>query len=179
MRIAVYPGSFDPVTNGHLDIICRASRVFDRVIVAVGRQASKKPLFSTEERVAMLRKVTEDLPNVEVDSFDGLLVQYVKSRGANIVVRGLRAISDFDYEFQMTLTIKKLDDEIETLFMMTSSEYSFLSSSIVKEVASYGGCIRDMVPEVVEKKLWDRYRVSQNTSLGGRNNGHLRSAGPV
>ncbi|MDK2882182.1 MAG: pantetheine-phosphate adenylyltransferase [Bacillota bacterium] len=159
MPIAIYPGSFDPVTNGHLDIISRAARIFDRVIVAVGRQASKKPLFTTEERVEMLRAVTADLPNVEVDSFDGLLVRYVRRRGANIVVRGLRAISDFDYEFQMTLTTKKLDDGIETLFMMTSSEYSFLSSSIVKEVASYGGCIRGMVPEIVEAKLREKYRV--------------------
>ncbi|MDI3522166.1 MAG: pantetheine-phosphate adenylyltransferase [Bacillota bacterium] len=159
MSIAVYPGSFDPVTNGHLDIISRAARIFERVIVAVGRQANKKPLFSTEERVEMLKAVTEDLPNVEVDSFDGLLVQYVRRRGANIVVRGLRAISDFDYEFQMTLTTKKLDENVETLFMMTSSEYSFLSSSIVKEVASYGGCVRDMVPPVVEKRLRQKYRV--------------------
>ncbi|HHV57073.1 MAG TPA: pantetheine-phosphate adenylyltransferase [Firmicutes bacterium] len=159
MPIAVYPGSFDPVTNGHLDIISRAARIFERVIVAVGRQANKKPLFSTEERVEMLKAVTEDLPNVEVDSFDGLLVQYVRRRGANIVVRGLRAISDFDYEFQMTLTTKKLDENVETLFMMTSSEYSFLSSSIVKEVASYGGCVRDMVPPVVEKRLRQKYRV--------------------
>ncbi|MGB9826184.1 MAG: pantetheine-phosphate adenylyltransferase, partial [Desulfofundulus sp.] len=149
----------DPVTNGHLDIISRAARIFDRVIVAVGRQANKKPLFSTEERVEMLRAVTADLPNVEVDSFDGLLVRYVRRRGANIIVRGLRAISDFDYEFQLTLTTKKLDDGIETLFMMTSSEYSFLSSSIVKEVASYGGCIRGMVPEVVEAKLREKYKV--------------------
>jgi pantetheine-phosphate adenylyltransferase len=147
------------VTNGHLDIISRAARIFERVIVAVGRQANKKPLFSTEERVEMLKAVTEDLPNVEVDSFDGLLVQYVRRRGANIVVRGLRAISDFDYEFQMTLTTKKLDENVETLFMMTSSEYSFLSSSIVKEVASYGGCVRDMVPPVVEKRLRQKYRV--------------------
>ena len=159
MPIAVYPGSFDPVTNGHLDIISRAARIFERVIVAEGRQANKKPLFSTEERVEMLKAVTEDLPNVEVDSFDGLLVQYVRRRGANIVVRGLRAISDFDYEFQMTLTTKKLDENVETLFMMTSSEYSFLSSSIVKEVASYGGCVRDMVPPVVEKRLRQKYRV--------------------
>ncbi|HHY93323.1 MAG TPA: pantetheine-phosphate adenylyltransferase [Firmicutes bacterium] len=159
MAIAVYPGSFDPVTNGHLDIISRAARIFDRVIVAVGRQANKKPLFTTEERMAMLKAVTEDLPNVEVDSFDGLLVQYVRRRGGNIVVRGLRAISDFDYEFQMTLTTKKLDENIETLFMMTSSEYSFLSSSIVKEVASYGGCVRGMVPPAVEKMLRERYRV--------------------
>lgn len=159
MAIAVYPGSFDPVTNGHLDIISRAARIFDRVIVAVGRQANKKPLFTTEERMAMLKAVTEDLPNVEVDSFDGLLVQYVRRRGGNIVVRGLRAISDFDYEFQMTLTTKKLDENIETLFMMTSSEYSFLSSSIVKEVASYGGCVRGMVPPAVENMLRDRYRV--------------------
>lgn len=159
MPIAVYPGSFDPVTNGHLDIIVRAARIFDRVIVAVGRQAQKNPLFSTEERVAMLRAVTADVPNVEVDSFSGLLVQYVRRRGASIVVRGLRAISDFDYEFQMTLTTKKLDEGIETLFMMTSSEYSFLSSSIVKEVASYGGCIRGMVPPVVEEKLRERFRV--------------------
>ncbi|HKM39340.1 MAG TPA: pantetheine-phosphate adenylyltransferase [bacterium] len=157
MSIAVYPGSFDPVTNGHLDIIQRAARLFDRLIVTVGRQAAKKALFSTEERVQMLKAIVEDLPNVEVDSFDCLLAHYVKQRQANIVIRGLRAISDFDYEFQLALTVKKLDDNIETIFMMTNSEYSFLSSSIVKEVASYGGCVEGLVPPLVAKKLHHRY----------------------
>ena len=156
MQIAVYPGSFDPVTNGHLDIVHRASRLFDRVIVSVGRQASKKPLFSTAERVEMIQLVTADLPNVDVESFDGLLAHYVHQKGANIIIRGLRAISDFDYE--LALAIKKLDDNIETLFMMTNSEYSFLSSSIVKEIASYGGCVRDLVPPLVADRLRRQYQ---------------------
>ncbi|HHV07600.1 MAG TPA: pantetheine-phosphate adenylyltransferase [Firmicutes bacterium] len=160
MIIAIYPGSFDPVTNGHLDIIHRSSRLFDKVIVSVGRQVSKVPLFSASERVEMLQAVTADLPNVEVESFDGLLAHYVREREANVVVRGLRAISDFDYEFQLALAIKKLDENIETLFMMTNSEYSFLSSSIVKEIASYGGCVQGLVPPYVAEKL--RYRYQKN-----------------
>lgn len=158
MLIAVYPGSFDPVTKGHLDIIRRASRLFDRLIVAVGRQVSKKPLFSTVERVEMLQAVTADLPNVEAESFDGLLAHYVKQRKADIIIRGLRAISDFDYEFQLALAIKKLDEDIETMFMMTNSEYSFLSSSIVKEIASYGGCVENLVPALVAERLHQKYQ---------------------
>ena len=158
MQIAVYPGSFDPVTNGHLDIIHRASRLFDRVIVAVGRQASKRPLFSFNERVEIIQLVTTDLPNVSVESFDGLLAHYVHQKGANVIIRGLRAISDFDYEFQLALAIKKLDDIIETLFMVTNSEYSFLSSSIVKEIASYGGCVRNLVPPLVAERLRQKYQ---------------------
>lgn len=158
MLIAVYPGSFDPVTNGHLDIIHRSSRLFDRLIVAVGRQVSKNPLFSSEERVEMLQAVTADLSNVETESFDGLLAHYVRKREAAIVIRGLRAISDFDYEFQLALAIKKLDENIETMFMMTNSEYSFLSSSIVKEIASYGGCVQGLVPPLVAEKLRHKYQ---------------------
>ncbi|HHT71314.1 MAG: pantetheine-phosphate adenylyltransferase [bacterium] len=161
MLIAVYPGSFDPITNGHLDIIHRASRLFDRLIVAVGRQAAKKPLFSIAERVEILKAVTADLPNVETDSFDCLLAHYVEQRQADIVIRGLRAISDFDYEFQLAMAIKKLNENIETMFMMTNSEYSFLSSSIVKEIASYGGCVRDLVPPLVAERLRRRYQDSR------------------
>ncbi|NLG87151.1 MAG: pantetheine-phosphate adenylyltransferase [Firmicutes bacterium] len=163
MQIAVYPGSFDPVTNGHLDIIHRASRLFDQVIVAVGRQASKEPLFSFDERVEIIQLVTTDLPNVTVESFDGLLAHYVHRKEANIIIRGLRAISDFDYEFQLALAIKKLDNNIETLFMMTNSEYSFLSSSIVKEIASYDGCVRDLVPPLVAERLRQKYQYQNNS----------------
>jgi pantetheine-phosphate adenylyltransferase len=160
MRLAVYPGSFDPITNGHLDIIHRASRLFDQVIVAVGRQAAKKPLFSTAERVEIIQLMTADLPNVLVEGFDSLLAEYVKQKKANIIIRGLRAISDFDYEFQLALVTKKLNDNIETLFMMTNSEYSFLSSSIVKEIASYGGCVQDLVPPLVADRLRRKYKGS-------------------
>ncbi|NLP18389.1 MAG: pantetheine-phosphate adenylyltransferase [Firmicutes bacterium] len=153
MLIAVYPGSFDPVTNGHIDIIKRASKIFDLVIIAVGKHAEKNVLFSTEERVTMLREATGDIVNVEVDFFGGLLSDYVMAKGAKIIVRGLRAVTDFDYELQMALTLKKLAPTVETVFMMTNNKYIYLSSSIVKEVAGYGGCIHGLVPENVEKAL--------------------------
>lgn len=158
MKIAICPGSFDPATNGHIDIIKRAGELFDRVIVAVLNNSGKKPLFSVEERVEMLRKTCSLLKNVEVDSFSGLLIEYAKSKNATAIVRGLRAVSDFEYELQMALMNKKLNQEIETVFMMTSSKYSYLSSSIVKEVAQYGGCIKGLVPEVVEYEIHKRFK---------------------
>ncbi|RKO67358.1 pantetheine-phosphate adenylyltransferase [Desulfofundulus salinus] len=157
MRIAVYPGSFDPITNGHLDVIERAACLFDQLVVAVSRNTSKKPLFTVSERLEMLREVLQPYYNVVVDSFDGLTVNYAKSLGAQAIIRGLRAISDFENEFMMALTNKKLVPSIDTLFLMTRAEYSFISSSAVKEVAYFGGCVRDLVPPVVEQKLREKF----------------------
>lgn len=150
---AVYPGSFDPVTAGHLDIIERAARIFDCLVVTVFSNPAKKPLFSVEERMAMLKEATSHLPNVEVDASEGLLVPYVRRVGARVIVKGLRAISDFDYEFRMALMNKKLDPEVETVFILTSSQYAYLSSSLIKEVASLGGCVAGLVPAGVERRL--------------------------
>ena len=156
MKIAVYPGSFDPATNGHIDIIKRSGALFDRVIVAVLINPNKSPLFSVEERVDILRRTCGDIKNVEIDSFSGLLIDYCKSKNANVIVKGLRAVSDFEYELQMAHMNKKLNQEIETVFIMTSSRYSYLSSSLVKEVAQFGGCIRGLVPEIIEKEIYER-----------------------
>lgn len=158
MRIAVCPGSFDPATNGHIDIIERAAKLFDKVIVAVLNNPRKQPLFSVDERVEILKKACNHMENVEIDSFSGLLTDYAKSRNANAIVKGLRAVSDFEYELQMALMNKKLNPEIETVFIMTSSRYSYLSSSIVKEVAKFGGCIRDLVPEIIESEIIKRFK---------------------
>lgn len=157
MSIAVYPGSFDPVTYGHLDIIERGSKVFDTVIVSVLNNRSKKPLFSVEERVALLTEVVASVPNVEVDEFQGLLVDYMKNKKARSIIKGLRAVSDFEYEMQMASINKKLFAEVETFFMMTNNKYSYLSSSIVKEVAKYGGPVHDLVPPPVEEGLKEKF----------------------
>lgn len=157
MKIAVCPGSFDPATNGHIDIIERSAKLFDKVIVAVLYNPRKKPLFTVEERIELLQKTCGWIENVEIDSFSGLLMDYVNKKNANAIVKGLRAISDFEYELQMALMNKKLNPQVETIFMMTSSKYSFLSSSLVKEVISLGGCIKGLVPEVIEKELQKRF----------------------
>ena len=159
MKTAVYPGSFDPCTNGHLDIITRASKLFDKVVVAVLVNSSKTPLFSAEERVAMIKKVTSDLDNVEVVSFSGLLVDFIKEHNADIVLKGLRAVSDFEYEFQMALTNKKLSDSFETLFLPTSAEYMFLSSSVVKEIARYEGNLDGLVPKELSEVIIERCKI--------------------
>ena len=151
--IAVYPGSFDPPTYGHLDIVERSARVFSRVIVAVAKNIRKDILFSPVERVAMLRKLTRSHPNVEVDSFRGLLVEYVQGVGAHVVIRGLRAISDFEYEFQMAQMNKKLAPTVDTVFMMTGERYSYISSNITKEIARFGGKIDDLVPPLVQSRV--------------------------
>jgi pantetheine-phosphate adenylyltransferase len=156
MKTAVYPGSFDPITYGHIDIIDRASRLFDNVIVAVLNNPSKAPLFTASERMDMIKKATMELKNVEVDSFSGLLIDYVEKRDANTVLKGLRAVSDFEYELQMALMNRKLNRNVETVFMMTSSRYSFLSSSLVKEVARLGGCVKDLVPDYVFERLVEK-----------------------
>ncbi len=161
MNTAVYPGSFDPVTHGHLDIIRRAAKIFDLVIVTVFNNPEKDPLFSIEERVAMLVEATKGIEHVKVDSFDGLLCDYARKNKARVIVKGLRAVSDFEYEFQMALTNKKLDPELETMFMMTNNQYSYLSSSIVKELAYYGACIEGLVPSNVEKRLKEKFRSSK------------------
>lgn len=160
MRTAVYPGSFDPVTKGHLDIIKRASRTFDKVYVAILTNSSKTPMFSLEQRLDWLKRSTADIENVEIDCFSGLLVNYLKEKNSNIIIKGLRAVSDFEYEFQMALMNRKLNPDVETLFMMTSGKYSYLSSSIVKEVARHKASLEGLVPdfmideitELIEKK---------------------------
>lgn len=158
MRIAVCPGSFDPVTNGHLDIFERASKIFDQLTVAVFHNPNKKPLFTMEERVEMLRIATTHIPNVKVDGFSGLLNEYVRRQNTTIIVRGLRALSDFEYEFQRALLIKKVDAAMETVFIMTAADYSFVSSSGIKELAAFGGKIQGLVPLTVEKKVLERLR---------------------
>jgi pantetheine-phosphate adenylyltransferase len=154
---AVCPGSFDPVTYGHLDIIQRASHVFDTVTVAVLNNRSKEPVFTVEQRIALLKEVTKDIPNVKVDSFNGLLIDYMKKNNANTIVKGLRAISDFEYELQMASINRKLDDSIETFFMMTNNKYSYLSSSIVKEIAKHHSSVGDLVPPIVEEALMKKF----------------------
>lgn len=160
MKRAVYPGSFDPVTYGHLDIIKRASRFFDELIVSVLNNKEKTPLFSVEERVNILKEATKDIPNVRVDSFSGLLINYAAENDLHIAVRGLRAITDFEYELQIAQTNRKLSDgKLDTMFLTTSLEYAYLSSSSVKEIASFGGDISQCVPEFVEKLIYDKYRI--------------------
>lgn len=151
--IAVYPGSFDPVTNGHIDIIQRAAKLTDTLYVAVLTNPSKKPFFTVEERISLLEKVTEDIPNVKIEPFSGLLIDYAEKIGAKIIFRGLRAVSDYEYELQMALANKKLKGDTETLFMVANSKYSFLSSSLVKEIATFGGDLTGMVPDFVISEI--------------------------
>jgi len=156
MITAIYPGSFDPLTFGHIDVLNRAVKLFDKVIVAVAINFEKAPLFSVEERVEMIKEVTKGNKKVEVDMFDGLLVDYAAKKKANIVLRGLRALTDFEYEFQMALTNRKLSEEVETVFMMPSESYSYLSSRVIKEIASLGGDVSDFVPKFIAQRLAQR-----------------------
>ncbi len=159
--IAIYPGSFDPITFGHLDIITRGSQLFEKVIVAVLSNPSKKPLFSVEKRIEQIRYCTKNLPNVEIDSFSGLTVTYAKLKGAKVLLRGLRVLSDFEKELQMAHTNKTLQEEIETVFLATTKEYSFLSSSVVKEIAQFGGKIAHLVPEEIAEDVYHYYQKLQ------------------
>ena len=161
MRIAVYPGSFDPMTNGHLDIIKRAANTFDKVYVAILTNSAKKPCFSLEQRIDWLTRATADLDNVEIDSFSGLLVNYANQIGASIIIKGLRAVSDFEYEFQMALTNRKLRPDIETMFLMTNGKYSYLSSSIVKEIAKLGGSLSGLVPDFMIEEVKNEIKKNQ------------------
>ena len=158
MRIAVYPGSFDPITNGHLDIIERASRLYDKLIVGVLSNGNKNPLFTSDERMQMIREVTKHLDNVEVDTFEGLLVDFANSKNATVIVKGLRTVADFEYEFQMALLNKALNPEYETMFMMTNTKYSYISSSMVKELARFHGDLTGLVPCDIIEKIKEKYK---------------------
>jgi pantetheine-phosphate adenylyltransferase len=159
--LAVYPGSFDPLTNGHVDIILRGARIFDRIVVAMLVNAEKAPLFTMDERVEMTRAVFKDQANVVVDTFDGLLVDYVERQRAQVIVRGLRAVSDFEFEFQMALMNRRLNSQIETVFMMPAEQYSYISSRLIKEVFSLGGRVHGLVPELVEARLREKVQTRQ------------------
>ena len=154
--IALYPGSFDPLTNGHVDIIQRGSRFFDWIVIAVAINQDKTPLFTVPERVSIAREVFRDWPNVEVDTFDGLLVEYAQRRRASVIVRGLRAVSDFEFEMQMALMNRRLSPEVETIFMMPAEPYTYVSSRLVKEVVALGGSVHGLVPEIVERRLREK-----------------------
>jgi len=156
MRTVIYPGSFDPLTNGHLDLVHRAAKLFDHVVVAIAKSESKNPLFSLEERVDLVAQTVKELPNVSVDSFDSLLVDYVDQRQGHAIIRGLRAVSDFEFEFQLALMNRKLNERVETIFMMPKDTYTFLSSRIIKEIARLGGDVSAFVPPMVRAALMGR-----------------------
>jgi pantetheine-phosphate adenylyltransferase len=158
-KIAIYPGSFDPITNGHLDLIERGLKIFDEIIVAIAVNPVKQPLFTIEERVDLIREVLKDHPRVRIDHFTGLLVDFVRQQNTNVILRGLRAVSDFDYEFQLALMNRRLAPEIETVFLMTSLKWVFLSSTILKEAVSLGGVVEDIVPSVVFHRLREKFGV--------------------
>ncbi len=162
MTIAVYPGSFDPITYGHLDIIHRASKMFDRLIIAVLNNSAKSPLFSADERVRMIREITAEIPNVQIEKFDGLTIEYCHKKGAQFMVRGLRAVTDFEYELQIAQTNRVIAPDIDTVFLTTNLKYSYLSSSIVKEIASYDGDIHSFVDPLVESEIRRKIRERQN-----------------
>lgn len=175
MKRAIYPGSFDPVTFGHLDVIERASEMFDEIIVSVLNNKGKSPLFSVEDRVKMLKEATKHLPNVKVDFFSGLLINYAKEKDIHVAIRGLRAITDFEYELQIAQTNRKLSDgELDTIFLTTSLEYAYLSSSSVKEIASFGGDISQCVPEFMIEEIYRKFGLDVPASVLAKMNGNLK-----
>lgn len=162
MRLAIYPGTFDPVTNGHLDLVARGLSIFDEIIIAVAPSSKKYPLFTLEERLRMIRESVKDYDRVRIEAFNGLLVDYARIKKGVAIIRGLRAVSDFEYELQVALMNRRLDLNIETVFMMPSEEFSYLTSTIVKEVASFGGSVKGLVPEVVEHALIEKFRIVED-----------------
>ena len=167
-RTAIYPGTFDPVTYGHIDLIKRASKIFDKVIVAVAHNKSKGVLFSVEERVAMLRDAVKGIPNIIIDDFDGLVVEYAKRNGSNVMIRGLRMISDFEYEFQMALTNRKLAGDIETIFMMPHEDYSYVSSKLIKEAAALGADVSEFIPRKAAAALKEKVKITRGGYMSAR-----------
>ena len=159
MRIGIYPGSFDPVTFGHLDVISRASKLIDKLYIGVLNNSAKNPLFTAEERVSMLRRVIADLPNVEVETFGGLLVDYADLKNAEVIIRGLRMVTDFEYELQLAQTNYKINSSVDTIFLTTSVEYSYLSSSVVREIAKYGGDITKFIPNILVDEVYEKYKI--------------------
>ncbi len=168
-KVAIYPGSFDPVTNGHISIIERALHIFDRLIVTVAVNASKNPLFTVEERLEMIREATKEYPGVHIDTFEGLLVDYVSKKKIRVIIRGLRAMSDYEYELQMTLMNRKLNRNVETIFMITGLQWFYVSSRLIKEVAAAGGCLKGLVPDIVCTKLNEKFRASRSRAGRGSN----------
>jgi len=156
-KIAIYPGTFDPITNGHLSILTRALKIFDKLIIAILNNPQKAPLFSLDERISLIKLVLKDKPNIEIDSFDGLLVDYVVQKGSNVIIRGLRALSDFEYEFQMALMNRKLNRDVQSVFLMTDYKWFYTSSTIIKEAASLGGDISGLVPPIISEKLKEKF----------------------
>ena len=157
-RIAIYPGSFDPVTYGHVDLVRRATQIFDKVYIAVAANTHKSPMFSLEERLEMLKEATEGIPKIEIETFEGLVIEYARKKGAKVLLRGLRMVSDFEYEFQMALTNRRLGKDVETVFLMPSEEYSFLSSTLLKETGALGADLSTFVPKFIEKRLKERLK---------------------
>ena len=168
LKIAIYPGSFDPLTLGHVDLVHRAARLFERLVLAVSESSLKETLFTLDERLTMARHLTKDITNLEVDTFDGLLVNYVRSKGASVIVRGLRAFSDFEYEFQMALTNRKMAPDVETLFMMPKEIYSYVSSSVVREISALGGNTSEFVPDFVQTALKKKHTAKQKSVASGQ-----------
>jgi pantetheine-phosphate adenylyltransferase len=171
-RVAIYPGSFDPVTNGHLSLLRRGLQIFDKIIVAIAINPEKKPLFTLEERVDILKLVLKDYPRVQIDHFQGLLVDYVEQQESNVVLRGLRALSDFEYEFQMALMNRRLSQKVQTVFMMTDYKWFYISSTIIKEAACLGGNVEGLVPEVVDQRLKEKFGFCQTMPASGSKKNH-------
>jgi pantetheine-phosphate adenylyltransferase len=178
-RVAIYPGSFDPITNGHLSLLRRGLQIFDKIIVAIAINPEKKPLFTLEERIEILKLVLKEYPRVQIDHFQGLLVEYVQRQESNVVLRGLRALSDFEYEFQMALMNRRLTQKVQTVFMMTDYKWFYISSTIIKEAASLGGNVEGLVPEIVNQRLKDKFGFPRTSPANGhkKNNHTAKDSG--